>query len=421
MVWQTRKKRFNRRGNEMKKSIKTIIVGLSVVALGLVLTACGNKNKSTAEKINLAVILQNTANAAPINTGDRSSVFKEVSSAITGGQTIQAVIADGKPFVVTNTDLNQVAIDSNLKTPGNLVGMAKHSIGKMQTTPAKTEGVDILGALRLASELVNNSGLQGKKEIVIASTGISTISRDGLDFQKNIINLTPQDIVKQLEAKADIPKLDGIHVIWQQTDVAAPQVAPTQEQVKKIIAIYRAIVVAGHGTFDEVERPSDSTVKPNAKLPKVPTVIFPPDSVIAGPDVTSVKQPIVLPDSEVQFRPTSSDFVDETKASNYISQVAQVMKNNLDKNFLLAGTVAGDAEDDSPTEAVQLSLERANKVKDKLITDGIPASRLSTLGTGFQNPWHIPGVGFTGAGAEANRSVVIMDSSSSIAQQLLGH
>ena len=406
----------------MKKSIKTIIVALSVVVLGFILTACGNKNQSEPDKINLVVIMQNTANVAPANVGTESPLLKEIKVATTGGQTIQAVIADGKPFVAS-LGLDQTTIDSYKKNSTMLENQSKEKLKKFQkTTKAKTEGVDILGSLRLASELVNNNSLSGRKEIVIASTGISTISRDGLDFQKNIINLTPQDIVKQLEAKADIPKLDGIHVIWQQTDVAAPQVAPTQEQVKKIIDIYRAIVVAGHGTFDEVELPSDSTVKPNTKLPKVPTVIFPPDTVIAGPNATSAKQPIVLPDSEVQFQATNAEFVNEQTALKYISQVAQVMKNNPDKNFLLAGTVAGDADVDSPTEAAQLSLERANKVKDTLVSkDGIAATRLTTVGTGFENPWHIPGAGFTGAAAEANRSVVIMDSTSTIAQQLLGH
>ena len=63
-------------------------------------------------------------------------------------------------------------------------------------------------------------------------------------------------------------------------------------------------------------------------------------------------------------------------------------------------------------ETLTLSKNRANAVKDTLVQFGVSESRLTTLGLGSSDLWHV-----VGADA-ANRKVVLLDAGSELAQQL---
>ena len=68
---------------------------------------------------------------------------------------------------------------------------------------------------------------------------------------------------------------------------------------------------------------------------------------------------------------------------------------------------------------LKLSQERADAVKNTLVELGVDASRITSVGMGSSDPWHIPNAGYDGAAASANRKVVLIDIRSTTAQTIL--
>ena len=85
-------------------------------------------------------------------------------------------------------------------------------------------------------------------------------------------------------------------------------------------------------------------------------------------------------------------------------------------NLLLVGGTAGDETNEA---TLQLSQERADRVKSTLTELGISGERLKTLGMGAGDPWHISGAGTDGKLASENRKVVLLDMNSKQAKEIL--
>ena len=88
----------------------------------------------------------------------------------------------------------------------------------------------------------------------------------------------------------------------------------------------------------------------------------------------------------------------------------------MDFTLLLAGTTAGDENSDF---AKRLSYDRANAVKNTLVSLGVREERIVTAGLGSGDPWHIYGVGESGDLAAQNRKVVLMSTESDDAALIL--
>ena len=87
-------------------------------------------------------------------------------------------------------------------------------------------------------------------------------------------------------------------------------------------------------------------------------------------------------------------------------------------NILLVGSTAGDVTDES---TIRLSKERADTVKNTLVEFGIDTNRITTIGMGSDDPWHIKDAGYDGPVASSNRKVVLIDSRTDQAQALINN
>lgn len=407
----------------MKKTIALILT--VVLALGLLgsLTGCSPNNEASTEKVAVCYVIANTANSKGLNL-QSPLVQDTIYSTILNYGYISVVNADGSPEVVL---ANSFDIDEKYKKASkeklamDARSKATNLISGMQTVIADDPEIDYLEALRLAVRSLASLDGYDSKQIIVLGTGLSTTGV--LDFKNNLISAEPDVIVELLNEKSEIPNFSDITVYWQQLgDVAAPQEAMTSAQKNKLQKIYGSLVETGGGTFVYNEIMANP-VNESVEYPSVTPVELPDDTPIAfeaddldTEDDKAFEEPQVLSESQVEFIGDQANYLYPDKAVENIRPIAEYLLKHDDVNIVLIGSTAGDSTNAS---TLKLSQERADAVKKTLIDLGVNADRITTIGMGASDPWHIPNAGYDGAAASANRKVVLLDARSATAQTIL--
>lgn len=407
----------------MKKTIALILT--LVLALGLVgnLTGCSSNNEVSTEKVAVCYVVANTANSKGLNL-QSPLVQDTIYSTILNYGYISVLNADSSPEVVLAKSFD---IDEKYKSASkdklemDARSKATNLISGMQTVIADDPEIDYLEALRLAVRSLASLEGYDSKQIIVLGTGLSTIGV--LDFKNNLISAEPDVIVELLNEKSEIPNFSNITVYWQQLgDVAAPQEPLTSAQKNKLQRIYASLVESGGGTFIYNEIMANPVDK-NAKYPSVTPVDLPNDTPIAfepdelnTEDDKAFEEPQVLGESHVEFVGDQANYLYPDKAVGNIRPIAKYLLKHESIKILLIGSTAGDTTNDS---TLKLSQERADAVKNTLVELGVDASRITSVGMGSSDPWHIPNAGYDGAAASANRKVVLIDTRSTTAQTIL--
>lgn len=401
---------------------KKFLIFTLIALLTAALSGCGGAVKASADASPAAVCfaIANTANSQGLNLS--SPLVQDTAlETVSNFGYISAVNVDGQPEILLaesfdipaqykNASSTKLAADAKANTAALLQGL-----GTIQADDAE---VDYLEGLRLAARSLNSLDGYDKKTIIMLGTGLSTAGV--LDFRNNLLSAEPEQIVELLKERQEIPALSGITVIWQQLgDTAAPQPALNQLQKSKLKAIWQGIVEAGGGTF----RCNDIMAVPVSSqgLPAVSIVELPAEAPIRfdpqEPEPELLDSPLVLTEDQVQFKGDEAIYLHPDKAAEVLKPIAEYLLEHPSIKVILAGTTAGD--NDSPY-TLRLSRERAETVQNTLIALGVPAERITALGLGSSDPWHISGVGTSGELASANRKVVILDAASELGQKLLG-
>lgn len=407
----------------MKKTIALILT--IVLALGLVgsLTGCSSNNEVSTEKVAVCYVIANTANSKGLNL-QSPLVQDTIYSTILNYGYISVVNADGSPEVVL---ANSFDIDEKYKGASkdklamDARSKATNLISGMQTVIADDPEIDYLEALRLAVRSLTSLEGYASKQIIVLGTGLSTTGV--LNFNNNLISAEPDVIVELLNEKSEIPNFSDITVYWQQLgDVAAPQKALTSAQKNKLQKIYGSLVETGGGTFVYNEIMANP-VNESVEYPAVTPVDLPDDTPIAfeadeldTEDDKAFEEPQVLSESQVEFIGDQANYLYPDKAVENIRPIAEYLLKHDDVNIVLIGSTAGDSTNAS---TLKLSQERADAVKKTLLDLGVSADRITTVGMGASDPWHISNAGYDGAAASANRKVVLLDARSATAQTIL--
>ena len=117
------------------------------------------------------------------------------------------------------------------------------------------------------------------------------------------------------------------------------------------------------------------------------------------------------------FHPDSDQFLlGEAEVDEVLQPIADFLKAYPDTELMLIGTTAGDKATDYSYE---LSQKRAEAVKNRLVSLGCDASRLTAIGLSCNDPWHVYGAGTSGPLASSNRKVVLLDKASTSADEVL--
>ena len=118
-------------------------------------------------------------------------------------------------------------------------------------------------------------------------------------------------------------------------------------------------------------------------------------------------------------KPDSTELADEASAKLALTYVIDYMNDNPDFNVLIAGTTTSAGEADSCKD---FSERRGETVKNLLMKEGINEERIHVIGLGYSSEFYISDRNEDGtldeSVAPSNRTVKLIDMSSSIAERL---
>lgn len=386
----------------MKKIITVIIACILTLTSAAGLTGCTGGGDSS-QKEAVCFVIANTANSQGLNMSS-PLVQNKVYSTIRNYGYISVISVDASPSLAA---ANSYDIDakykgaSKEKLDSDAKKKSEQLISVMNSVVADDEETDYYAALNLA--LRSLSSLEGydSKSIIVLGTGLSTSGV--LNFQNKLLFAEPDAIVERLKENEEILNFNGISVYWQQlADVAVPQETLTAKQKNNLMNIYKAIVEAGGGTIEF------SDIMPN-----------PVNTEIEYPWVTPIetgfKEPLVLTENEVLFIGDKAEYLYPDAVINALKPIADYLIDS-QVSVLLCGTTAGDENSEFD---YNLSLSRAEAVRNSLIELDVDSEQIIAVGMASDNPWHIYGAGYEGEDASSNRSVVILDASTELAKSIL--
>jgi outer membrane protein OmpA-like peptidoglycan-associated protein len=350
--------------------VKSRSFGIPLV-LGLLLFAgCGGSTVSSAPGA-LAVIVGAHANMVAPSVLD--TIQTEIDTAAGLGSPATVIVADGSP--TASAPLSLKAANDNPLYRQDQVNQLTNLIDQ---TRADNPEVDLLAAISLAARSVTEA--VGPKTIVVIDSGLQTTG--ALRFQDQdgaLLNANPDEVVELLRRTQQLPNLTGMRVIFTGLgDTAAPQQPLPAPARAVLVALWTKIVESAGGKAEVKQAPLPSTRTMDG-LPPVTIVPVAAKSIGPLPSIT------VLRDGTVGFVPDQAVFRDPDQARAVLADYAREITNG--RRALLTGTTASAGTSEY---RLRLSQERANAVRDLLVSLGAPADRINTRGLGSDFPGYVP-------------------------------
>lgn len=318
----------------------------------------------------------------------------------------------------------------------------KKIINELDVCKADNPEVDTLKALCTAvdslNSIENSMGTSVKKEIIILDTGLCTsgtmnflapeylelFSYDGKLWEEEIMNDKVFELINQLDNRAEIPNLNGISVTW----YGLGQVSEPQPSLSKLgiqnLQYFWGEFLSRAGALH--------TDKTNADEKYGIFISTSTNGSIESDQYVTPIQWNINDNSEVSIRPelleqkinfvrNSAEYLskeDEEALKHYTS----VLQNYPNEKVLLVGTTSSYSG--GTIDPIELSEQRAEKVKQTMVKLGISESCISIIGLGY-NPNFCqndsPNGQFEESIAKENRSVLILPSDSSKVQEILSN
>lgn len=390
----------------MKKALSVVATLAALIVVGLgTLTGCAEPE---SDKVSLAVVGLGHANAPEIPAN--SNTIKEAiyNSCYTHG-TVSFITTEGEPNLFYSTKIPEPTTKGLTDNKKNAIAndYTNQLLAIMKSNSLVYEEVDTLKAINLASRALAVDSEGADKVMIIMDSGLSTTGY--LDFTNDILFAETEDIIVALKEKEAIPDLSGIKVVWMfngQTSYPQPELSEAQKH--HLREIWSEILREGNAK--EVRFVEDIATASNTKsLPYVSLVNV--EDRTTDIEVKPIETRI-LDSTALEFVGNTAIFVDEHTAAEALNEVAYELVNNPDNSVFVVGTTATGGEE----FCNELSVDRANAVKNELVKYGIEEYRIETIGLGFTDPWHIDDVDANGYQieefAKQNRKVLIIDKSS---------
>lgn len=341
------------------------------LAFGLLLcSGCGNNQTGSAPGA-LAVIVGAHSNMVAPSLLD--AVKTEIDSASALGSPATVIVDDGSPTAAAPVSL-KTANDNPLYRQDQVTQLKK----SIDRTRADSPEVDLLAAITLAARSVSDA--TGPKTIVVIDSGLQTTG--ALRFQDQggaLLNANPDEVVAALRRTQQLPTLTGIRVVFTGLgDTAAPQ-PPLPTPARTVLVTLWTKIIESAGAQAEIKQAPLPNTRTLNGLPPVTVVPVAAQSIGPLPSIT------VLRDGTVGFIPDQAAFRDPDQARAVLADYAKAIAGG--KTALLTGTTASDGTTDYRRK---LSEQRANAVRDLLISLGAPVDRIRTRGLGSDFPGYVP-------------------------------
>ncbi|MGH3901305.1 MAG: OmpA family protein [Pseudonocardiaceae bacterium] len=344
--------------------------GIPLVLGLLLLTGCGGGKADSAPGA-LAVIVGAHSNMVAPSLLD--TITTEIDTASELGSPATVIVDDASP--TASAPLSLKAANDNPLYRQDQVNQLKTLIDQ---TRADSPEVDLLAAISLAARSVTDAA--GPKTIVVIDSGLQTTG--ALRFQDSdgaLLDASPDEVVEQLRRTQQLPNLTGMRVVFTGLgDTAPPQQPLPQPARAALVALWTKIVEAAGGKAEVKQAPLPSTRTIDG-LPPVTIVPVAAKSIGPLPSIT------VLRDGTVGFVPDQAVFRDSAQARAVLADYAREITNG--RRALLTGTTASAGTSEY---RLRLSQQRANAVRDLLVSLGAPADRITTRGLGSDFPGYVP-------------------------------
>lgn len=385
----------------MRHPLRFIAPAVAACLVAVSLAACSSAAASSgpcsqANKRNLGVVAGSTANEPATQLPASAAQQLQATGASNGSVTI--VVPSGKPEARGTTLLGSTANDDIVCKSDQRNKLAQVT-SYIQSLKASSPEVDFLDAIDQAAR---NLGANSMGVLVIGN-GLQTV--DPLNFAvQGLLTADAQQVVADLKSKGELPTdLKGVTVYWSGLgDVAGAQQPLTITARSNLQAIWAAIIKASGGALSVLPEPASGAAAPG--LPAVTAVPVP-----AAATKTDWSQPIIVRDSDLLFVKNTATFSDPSAAQKVLAGLVPSIEQN-GQVVTITGTASKD-QATSNTADLALSKQRADAVKQALVTLGVPASLLATAGVGHSWCGFKPETDATGtysdALAEQNRTVIL--------------
>lgn len=402
---------------------KIIALVLALILVGATFTGCSGK-VSNEETSNTVYIVGRHANAQPPAINE-STIESSVQSAIENNTLLSVIELDGSPSVEKDNRFTfnlKKNVSSTIKKK-YVSKMTNKVIECFENLTPKVAEVDILKAIEIAANELNSSDANTDyaKHIVVYSTGVQTTGL--IDMTKfNILSSskeTVNGVVEQLSAKQALPNLDGITIDWYNLNqVSGEQKELTAEMKANNEYLWETLIAKAGG---KVDFKSDNATATDMTNYDVVVSVVPVIEDSLNIEEYNKDSSVVFTTDEIAFKSDSVEFVDEEQASQAVTKIINYMINNKDYNLLLA---ASTATVPPQNKCESFSKKRAEAVKSLIISrSDIDSSRITTIGMGYENPYHVSDTNKNGSlieeKAKQNRAVYAMNKDSIEAKQLI--
>lgn len=385
------------------KFLRKTLAALLAAVCGLF---AGCTSASGEQPISLAIVAGVHSNAGSFSQNSES-LYQAVYDACASYGDVTLIRCDGAPEAYFQASIAPPDVKglSSTRLHTRAQSFAQQILAQLDGAAAVTGELDTLQALRLAGQALSAADTQ--KELLVLDTGLST---RGLDFTSGLLDAEPEAVAAALEADSALPDLTGVSVNWVYLgQVSDPQEPLSPAQQEQLEAIWLAVLLKAGAA--EVNFSHDfASSQGYDGLPAISLV-----------DTQTQNLSLELPQldqTQVAFVGDTDRFLDEEAASRVILEAASFLEEHPALEVYVVGTTA------SGDEAVcrDLSQRRAQAVCRVLTEYGVAEARLTPLGLGFSDPWHVEDRDAGGALVEdlarQNRKVLILDQNSAEADAL---
>ena len=403
---------------------KIIALVLALILVGATFTGCSGR-VSNEETSNTVYIVGRHANAQPPAINN-STIESSVQSAIDNNTLLSVIELDGSPSVEKDNRFTfnlKKNVSSTIKKK-YVSKMTNKVIETFNNLTPKVAEVDILKAIEIAANELNSSDANTDyaKHIVVYSTGVQTTGL--IDMTKfNILSSkeTVDEVIEQLSAKQALPNLEGITIDWYNLNqVSGEQKELTAGMEANNEYLWGTLIAKAGG---KVDFKSDNATADDRTNYDVGVSVVPVTEDSLNVEEYNKDSSVVFTTDEIAFKSDSVEFVDEEQASQAVTKIINYMLYNKDYNLLLA---ASTATVPPQNKCQSFSKKRAEAVKSLIISrsnNQIDSSRITTIGMGYENPYHVSDTSKNGSlieeKAKQNRAVYAMNRDSMEAKQLI--
>jgi len=396
----------------------------------------------TDELINLVVIVGNRANTSEIPHG---SVVDDMFCNLVGRTfeisnleaqgNIAFIISDGNPSRVEI--LGQNGRPADLSVSANNSYMLNNRISNTISNTilpfidsehlrAQSPEADLFEALHVASRVLRDMDPSRENHLLIIDSGITTTGH--LDMREfNILEPgVSAEITNRLNEASLLPDLRDVNVsFFNIGGVSAPQAILSGPVEGALMTFWNHIIQHSGANMLHLQGRSEGGNPRQVQdgYPFVSIVEF--DAPVL--DLSDLRSEIFSAQS-LGFLGDQSEFIDDATARAVIATTAETLAPFLESNpnhtvYIVGSQAVGP---NNNTTEYQLSLDRAQRVKDLLVSEfGLPEARLRAIGAGtttlsWRNTDEFAGGQWDNDLAEQNRVVAIIPSTAEEMWELRG-